>query len=105
MPTNFALENNNQFHRYLRLPIKEVTGLIIDSSVERLEVFSKMCSPKTKEDVIKMLGDQSGRRHPVFRENGTRDIIKTIAVGMLELTEIVIVLKKNAHPTVYFTTI
>lgn len=69
--------------RYLRLPINEVTGPIIDSSNDRLDTFATFCSPKTKEDVIKMLGDQSGKRHTVFRENRGREFIKTIAVGML----------------------
>lgn len=68
--------------RYLRLPIEEVTGPIIDSSNERLRVFAGFCSPKNKEDVIKMLGDQSAKQHTVFRENGGREFIKTIAVGM-----------------------
>lgn len=32
-----------------------------------------------------MLGDQSGINHTVFRENGGREFVKTIAVGMLEI--------------------
>lgn len=68
--------------RYLRLQIQEVTGLIIDSSTERHEVFSKFGAPKTKCDVVKMLGDQSGKVHTVFRENGGDEFIKTIAAGI-----------------------
>lgn len=67
--------------RYLRLPVKEVTGPIIDSSNERLEVFARFAKPKTTEDVIDMLGDQTGKNHTVFRENGENEFIKTVAVG------------------------
>lgn len=69
------------FRRYLRLAIEEVTGPIIESSTERLDCFARFRSPKTKEDVINMLGDQSGKQHSVFCENGGREFIKTIAVG------------------------
>lgn len=73
---------NIDFNRYLRLPVKENNKLALDSSNERLQTFAKYPKPKTKEDVIKMLGDQSAKVHMVFRENGGKDIIKTIAVGM-----------------------
>lgn len=69
----FLLQN-----RYLRLPIKEVTGMIVDSSTERHETFSKFAAPKTKTDVVNMLGDQSGKNHTVFRDNS---IVRTIAAG------------------------
>lgn len=68
--------------RYLRLPIEEVTGPIIDSSNERHTTFGKFKAPKSKDDIIQMLGDQSAREHTVFRENGGEEFIKTIAVGM-----------------------
>lgn len=67
--------------RYLRLPIKEVEGEGVDSSTERHAAFDRLGKPKTKEDVIKMLGDQSGKVHTVFRENGGDQLVKTIAVG------------------------
>lgn len=66
----------------MRLQIQEVTGPIIDSSIERHEVFSKFGAPKTKCDVVKMLGDRSGKVHTVFRENGGDEFIKTIAAGI-----------------------
>lgn len=68
-------------YRYLRLPIGEVGGMIVDSSTARHEVFDRIGKPKTKEDIIKMLGDQSGKVHTVFRENGGDQMVKTIAVG------------------------
>lgn len=71
-----------KFHfRYLRLPIKEVTGLLIDSSIDRMNTFCTFPCPKTRDDVIKMLGDQSNKRYTVFCENGTNQAVKTIAVG------------------------
>lgn len=70
------------YFRYLRLPVEEVKGLIIDSSIDRMETFCSFPAPKTKEDVIKMLGDRSGKRHCVFWENGGEEVVKTVAVGM-----------------------
>lgn len=70
-------------YRYLRLPIKEVTGPIIDSSNARHEVFDRLGKPNCKHDVINMLGDQSGKVHTVFRENGGDEFVKTIAVGKI----------------------
>ncbi|KAJ6638955.1 hypothetical protein Bhyg_11693, partial [Pseudolycoriella hygida] len=76
---------NMTFLRYLRLPVEEVTGLIIDSSIERMQTFCSFPAPKTKEDVIKMLGDQSAKQHCVFRENNKVDeIVKTVAVGIFD---------------------
>lgn len=46
-----------------------------------MDTFSKFSAPKTKDDIIQMLGDQTGKRHQVFRENGGEEFIKTIAVG------------------------
>ncbi|XP_059618007.1 beta-alanyl-dopamine/carcinine hydrolase [Phlebotomus argentipes] len=70
-------------NKYLRLPVPEVTGLIIDSSVERMLTLRKLGEPKNRADVIEMLGDESSKIHPVFR--GRRDDpIKTIAVGIFD---------------------
>lgn len=75
---------NVSFHcRYLRLPVEQVVGPIIDSSTERHAVFAKFAAPKTTHDCIQMLGDQSAKEHTVFRENGGDEFIKTVAVGML----------------------
>lgn len=80
--------------RYLRLPIKEVTGLIIDSSNARHEVFDRLGKPKSKTDAVNMLGDQSGKLHTVFVENGGDQVVKTIAVGM-KMNEIFSMLFKD----------
>lgn len=75
-------------NRYLRLKVPEVTGLIIDSSIERMDTFHKFSPPKSKEDVIKMLGDQSGKEHNVFRDNaGEDEFLKTICVGIFDLNQ------------------
>lgn len=76
-------------NKYLRLKVPEVTGLIIDSSVERMETFRKHGNPKSKEDVIKMLGDTTeGREHQVFRDNaGEEEFLKTICVGIFDIKE------------------
>lgn len=67
-------------NKYLRLPIEEVGGLIIESSNDRMATFTSFKPPKTKEDVIQMLGDTNSKGHKVFRA-GDADFIKTICVG------------------------
>lgn len=69
---------------YLRLPVPEMTGLIIDSSVERMKTFNAFKAPKTMNDVIRMLGDQSAQEHTVFREKDAKDVIKTVCVGIFD---------------------
>lgn len=71
------------FHanRYLRLAVPEVGGMIVDSSVDRQETFNKAEQPRTKTDVVNLLGDTSHGRHQLFRDNGCEEIVKTIAVG------------------------
>ncbi|XP_055623053.1 beta-alanyl-dopamine/carcinine hydrolase [Toxorhynchites rutilus septentrionalis] len=71
-------------NKYLRLTVPEVTGLIIDSSVERMKTFNSFNAPKSLNDVIRMLGDQSGKDHTVFRERDAKDIVKTICVGIFD---------------------
>lgn len=53
--------------------------MIIESSTARHEVFDRLGKPKSKEDAVNMLGDQSGKMHPVFRDSA--EIVKTVAVG------------------------
>lgn len=60
----------------------EVCGLIVDSSIDRKETFDIIGEPKTKEDVIAILGDTSHKRNKLFRgENRCDEYVKTIAVG------------------------
>ena len=76
-------------NKYLRLKVPEVTGLIIDSSIDRMETFQSIGSPKTKEDVIKMLGDtKQEKKHQVFRDQaGQEEFLKTICVGIFDIKE------------------
>lgn len=61
---------------------------MIDSSISRMNVFYSFECPKTKEDLIMMLGDESEPPHTVFRENGKMDEeVKTIAVGIFDCLE------------------
>lgn len=46
-----------------------------------MKVLKKYEPPKTKEDVIRMLGDTEGDTHRVFMDIGPKDIGKTISVG------------------------
>lgn len=71
------------FCRYLRLPIQEVTGMIIDSSIERMNTFCSYEKPLTKLDLLKMLGDQSGKNYKVFRDSNEQ-CVQTIAVGIFD---------------------
>lgn len=77
-------EYSTHANMYLRLPVPEVNGLIIDSSVERMKTFNAFKAPKTLNDVIRMLGDQSAQEHTVFREKDAKDIIKTVCVGIFD---------------------
>lgn len=76
-------------NKYLRLKVPEVTGLIIDSSIDRINTFQSYGSPKTKEDVINMLGDTTrGKEHQVFRDQaGQEEFLKTICVGVFDIKE------------------
>uniref|UniRef100_A0A336LZZ7 CSON009415 protein n=3 Tax=Culicoides sonorensis TaxID=179676 RepID=A0A336LZZ7_CULSO len=79
-PGEFILHCN----KYLRLPIEEVTGPIIDSSNDRMATFTQVFdAPKSKEDVIKMLGDTTSKGHKVFRDEPDA-FIKTICVGIFD---------------------
>lgn len=69
------------FHRYLRLQIPEVGGMIVASSDHRHATMEKMKKPESVDDVINILGDQSDKEFTIFRESGDDDFVKTVAVG------------------------
>lgn len=71
-------------NKYLRLNIEELPCKGIESSVERMDTFCSFTAPKTKQDVINMLGDQSAKVYKVFQENGAEEFTKTIAVGIFD---------------------
>lgn len=78
-PGEFSMHCN----KYLRLPVEEVEGLIVDSSIDRMITFNSFAPPKSREDVIRMLGDTSSKGHKVFR-GGDGDFIKTVCVGIFD---------------------
>lgn len=54
----------------------------MENSNGRMEVLTKFPKPKTKEDVINMLGDESGKKVWVFQDYPDKhNQILTIAVG------------------------
>ncbi|EFA00578.1 beta-alanyl-dopamine/carcinine hydrolase [Tribolium castaneum] len=76
-PGEYLLHCNS----YLRLPVKEVNVEMLRSSEERMAVFKKYDKPKCEGDVIEMLGDDSNKDYPVFRDT---DFVRTIAVGIFD---------------------
>lgn len=70
-------------NKYLRLPIEEVKGLIIDSSNDRMATFTSFPPPKNREDVMNMLGDTSNPRFRVFGDGDT-SFIKTVCCGIFD---------------------
>ncbi|XP_015438251.1 PREDICTED: uncharacterized protein LOC107193354 [Dufourea novaeangliae] len=79
----------NAFHcnKYLRLEIPEVEGLIIDSSVRRMEMICKHPVPKSRQDVQNILSDQTDDQYRVYQEINKDDHVKTIATGIFDCIE------------------
>lgn len=71
---------------YLRTEIEEFEGSE-KSSVERMKTLKSYPEPKTKEDVIQMLGDGNSKACPVFRDGKPNGNVKTIAVGIIDCLE------------------
>lgn len=74
---------------YQRLPIDQVpdSERIVQNSWARLETLSKYPAPRSKNDVINMLGDQSGNKYTVFQDyEDKHNEILTIAVGTCNFT-------------------
>uniref|UniRef100_A0A1A9X5K0 Peptidase C45 hydrolase domain-containing protein n=1 Tax=Glossina brevipalpis TaxID=37001 RepID=A0A1A9X5K0_9MUSC len=84
----FRCNFNCHANKYERIKIEQANQIMIDSSISRMNTFMACDPPKTKQDVINMLGDTSGGPHCVFRENLCMDEeVKTIAVGVFDLNE------------------
>ena len=67
----------------MRLQIPELCGGMIESSNHRHQCMNCFPEPKLRQDVINMLGDQSDKEQPIFREMGDDDFVKTVTVGKL----------------------
>lgn len=78
----FNVRQINNLCSYRRLGVKEVDEVILANSRGREEVFSKLPQPKSKADVLNMLGDQTNKKGYVFRdyEDNSNKCV-TICVG------------------------
>ena len=65
------------------MAVPEIEGNIIALSDHRLELFEKMPVPKTRQDLINMLGDQSDKKFPVYHTM-KGDPVVTLAVGIFD---------------------
>ncbi|XP_041987165.1 uncharacterized protein LOC121738947 isoform X2 [Aricia agestis] len=83
---NFDKEPLIHTNKYLRLPLKEVIGPIIDSSNARLETIHSHPVPKSDSDIKNILSDTENKEFQVFQEK-TDSIIKTIAAGLFDLNK------------------
>ncbi|XP_072930962.1 beta-alanyl-dopamine/carcinine hydrolase isoform X3 [Epargyreus clarus] len=73
-------------NRYLRLPVNESDGRMIDSSTERMKTIKSYPTPQTKEDIAKILSDTTNKRFPIFEQEPDSDV-QTIAASMFDLNE------------------
>lgn len=84
---------------YLRLRVCELSDQLLENSKERLRVLNSQAPPETYEDVVRLLGDQSGNKHWVFQDYVDPNADSaTIAVGKVNIK--VLNIKKN--PTFFF---
>ncbi|KAJ8925081.1 hypothetical protein NQ315_001253 [Exocentrus adspersus] len=79
-------ENMLHCNSYLRLKVEEANREMVNSSVARMETFCKYPAPRTKQDVLGMLGDDSNEKYSVFADK-PEDRVVTLAVGIFDLIE------------------
>lgn len=60
-----------------------------------MAAISRHPSPKTRQDIINILGDQTDDEFRVFQEIANDDVVKTIAVGECDVFYL-------SHPTDLF---
>lgn len=70
-------------NHYLRMKIQEYDDFYMRATKVRYETLSKYNEPKSKSDVLVMLGDTSHNEHWVFRCK-TEYSVKTICVGIFD---------------------
>ncbi|XP_018566504.1 uncharacterized protein LOC108907346 [Anoplophora glabripennis] len=73
-------------NKYLRMNVEESNEGMQNSSICRMETFAKYPTPRTKQDVINMLGDQSNVQYPVFRDQPDNPVV-TLAVGIFDCVD------------------
>lgn len=79
-------ENTSHCNNYLHLKVAEVKEEIIQSSISRMEVISKYPSVKSRQDVIEVLSDQTGKDYKIYRDKNDNKV-KTIATGIFDCIE------------------
>ncbi|XP_076170285.1 C45 family peptidase tan [Ptiloglossa arizonensis] len=77
-------ENTFHCNKYLRLKVPEIDGLIIDSSVQRMETICNHPPPKSRQDILNILSDQTNDKYRVYQEINMDDRVKTIATGIFD---------------------
>lgn len=89
MSTLTISPGENTFHcnKYLRLKIPEVDGLIINSSVKRGAAICRHPAPKSRQEVLDILSDQTDDEYRVYQEIKKDDFVKTIATGIFDCLE------------------
>ncbi|XP_070166732.1 beta-alanyl-dopamine/carcinine hydrolase [Polyergus mexicanus] len=80
-------ENTSHCNKYLRLKVAEVEGMIIQSSIKRMEAIFKHPPAECRQNVIDILSDQTDDEFRVYQEIGNDDHIKTIATGIFDCIE------------------
>lgn len=63
------------------MPLQDDSDFLIDSSNWRMQVLKKCQPPKSKDDVVCMLGNSEGDTHRVFMDIRPEDTGKTIATS------------------------
>ncbi|XP_058808212.1 beta-alanyl-dopamine/carcinine hydrolase isoform X2 [Phymastichus coffea] len=71
-------------NKYMRLPVPEVDGLIIDSSIHRMQAICRHSPPENLQDLINILSDQTDDDFRVYQEIQPSDFVKTIATGIFD---------------------
>ncbi|EDW54743.1 uncharacterized protein LOC6620465 [Drosophila sechellia] len=80
-------EHNYHVNQFDRIRQDQANDLMISSSISRMQTFGSYNPPMSEQDVRHMLGDVSGGVYCVWRENNSCDeVVKTIAVGIFDLS-------------------
>lgn len=70
-------------NKYLRLTVPELQGNMMESSDARHKVIASHGVPESRNCIMRMLGDDSDSKNPVFRDDKD-EFVKTLAVGIFD---------------------
>ncbi|CAL8135580.1 unnamed protein product [Orchesella dallaii] len=79
-------EHHAHCNKYLRLKIEELCGVGMESSTHRHKTIGRHLIPTSMEEVKVILSDQSDNEYPIFRCGKKQDYVKTVAVGIFNVT-------------------